>query len=241
MEELIIRETAFILIGLEIDLGLLQANLWPILWAVVAVLISRALVVYSIGRWAPWLLGSLPIPWHHVLFWGGVRGAIGLALGLSLPDSVEPWRGTLRVMAFGVVLFTVLIKGMTMRWMLNRLNLLKQPPPERIEFERQQGRLTALRAAWRRLEGLHNDGILSDQAWETMNALYRAQGRQADTDLRTLFAKHEELAQDELRNAQREGLWAQRGALQDLMTTGLISNEVFVELVSDIDRQLQGS
>ncbi len=234
----IANSLVFILIGLDIDLGVLRDNLWPILWAVAAVLASRALVIYPIGRWASWLLGSLPIAWHHVLFWGGLRGAVGLALALSLPDAVEPWRGTLRVMAFGVVLFTVLIKGTTMQWVLKWLGLTQRLTPERLELERRQGQLMALRAGWRRLGELHDDGVLSDQAWETLSTEYRARGQQIDGELRLLFAKHQELAQSETDNARRDALRASRAALRDMLRAGLVSQEIYEELLGEVDQQL---
>jgi CPA1 family monovalent cation:H+ antiporter len=65
------------------------------------------------------LLGSrahMPLSWQHVLFWGGLRGAIGLALALGLPRDLDS-RSQLEVMAFGVVLFTLLAQGTTIQFL----------------------------------------------------------------------------------------------------------------------------
>ena len=60
----------------------------------------------------------------HVLFWGGLRGAISLALALSLTvEELGPGLEILQAMAFGVVLFTLLVQGATMALLLRRLNL----------------------------------------------------------------------------------------------------------------------
>jgi CPA1 family monovalent cation:H+ antiporter len=61
----------------------------------------------------------------HVLFWGGLRGALGLALALALPDSV-PERGKIIVLAFAVVAFSVFVQGLSMPWLLRRLGFLRQ-------------------------------------------------------------------------------------------------------------------
>ncbi len=48
-----------------------------------------------------------------MLVWGGLRGAIRLAPVLSLPLELGPELERVRVMAFGVVLFTLLVQGTT--------------------------------------------------------------------------------------------------------------------------------
>ena len=62
---------------------------------------------------------ALPIGWLHVLNWTGLRGAVATALALSIPDSV-PDRAQLQGIAFGIVLFTLIVQGTTagrlLRW-----------------------------------------------------------------------------------------------------------------------------
>lgn len=65
---------------------------------------------------------KLPVSWRHVLFWGGQRGAVSLALALSLPHEL-PNRESIIIMTFGVVLFTSLIQATTMPILLERLGL----------------------------------------------------------------------------------------------------------------------
>lgn len=83
-------------------------------------LVARALTVYPLclpfyrSRWV------IPLRTQHVLWWGGLRGALGLALALSLPPSV-PMRDEMLVAAFGVVAFSVIVQGMTMPVLLRHL------------------------------------------------------------------------------------------------------------------------
>jgi CPA1 family monovalent cation:H+ antiporter len=68
-----------------------------------------------------------------VLVWGGLRGALALALALAVPDSV-PERHEIVVMAFAVVAFSIFVQGLTMPWLIRRLRLsrrLDEPGPER--------------------------------------------------------------------------------------------------------------
>ena len=59
------------------------------------------------------------------MFWGGQRGAVSLALALSLPYDL-PQRDSLLIMTFGVVLFTSLVQATSMPWIIHRLDLSKE-------------------------------------------------------------------------------------------------------------------
>jgi CPA1 family monovalent cation:H+ antiporter len=161
----------FLLIGLAVDLPTLLANLRPIGWAVAAVLLARLVVVYPFSRPFDRMLGPMPLAWRHVLFWGGLRGAIALALALSLPASLGPWQETLRAMAFGVVLFTLLVQGTTIGPLLRRLGLVERPEERDalslgVAFARREA-LLAERSA---LQDLVRRGELSPESYRTLAA-----------------------------------------------------------------------
>ena len=54
----------------------------------------------------------MPLGWLHVLFWAGLRGAVAVAMALSLPADF-PQRALLQEITFGVVLFTLFVQGTT--------------------------------------------------------------------------------------------------------------------------------
>jgi CPA1 family monovalent cation:H+ antiporter len=62
---------------------------------------------------------------QHILFWGGLKGALGLALAYGLPTTLENREEVIAV-AFGVVAFSVLVQGLTMLPLLRKLDLLPQ-------------------------------------------------------------------------------------------------------------------
>lgn len=91
--------------------------------AIILVLVGRAVTVYPISlafRGSRWAMSRAE---QHVLWWGGLRGALALALTLSLPSSV-PLRDDIVIVTFGVVAFSVLAQGLTMPLLLRRLGLL---------------------------------------------------------------------------------------------------------------------
>jgi CPA1 family monovalent cation:H+ antiporter len=57
---------------------------------------------------------------QHILFWGGLRGALALALALGLPPEV-PARESIITMSFAVVAFSVFVQGLTMTPLLRKV------------------------------------------------------------------------------------------------------------------------
>lgn len=124
----------FLLVGLAIDLGRLIETVPSIIWGVVAILAGRALVIYVIfglvSKLAVRLRGGHPVPlaWLHVLFWAGLRGAVAVAMALSLPVDF-PERALLQQITFGIVLFTLLVQGTTAEWVIERVGAGRPRPP----------------------------------------------------------------------------------------------------------------
>jgi len=229
----------FLLIGLSVDLTLLWDNLGAMVVAVVAVVGSRAIVVYGFS-WLARLWGKtsrIPSSWRHVLFWGGLRGAISLALVLSLPVAM-PARRELQAMTFGVVLFTLLAQGTTIQLLLERLGLTERSP-QWVARETRLGRLFATQAGLRRLEQMHRDGMLPDEMWAGLREGYRQDQQQVVQEIKQLFHEHAELEGEMLFQARREALKAERGALWDALRRNILSDPVYERLSTDIDHRLE--
>lgn len=109
---------AFLLVGLAIPFGDLIGAAGPIAAGIVAVVVGRVVVVYGLLGGAARLLRGrtrqteMPAGWLYVLFWAGLRGAVAVAMALSLPADF-PQRALLQQIAFGIVLFTLFVQGTT--------------------------------------------------------------------------------------------------------------------------------
>jgi monovalent cation:H+ antiporter, CPA1 family len=130
----LLTAVVFLLIGLAIPPAGLLASIGPIAWAIVGILVGRAVVVYLLlggaSRLAPLpgLASRVPADWLHVLFWGGLRGAVAVAMALALPADM-PQRALLQEITFGVVLFTLLVQGTTVGRVVAWSSQRSPPPP----------------------------------------------------------------------------------------------------------------
>ena len=228
----------FLLIGLAIDLPLLLQNIGPIIVAVVAVLLARAVSVYGLS----WLTGfirggQVPFKSQHVLVWGGLRGAVSLALALGLPAELGPNREAIQAMAFGVVLITLLTQATTIEPLLKRLNLVGRPEAE-VAYDRSRGRVLALRGAHKHLAEMHQRGELSERAWTILGAEISTAEQTATDRMRHLVETDPALGEQELAAARKELLLTQRGVLYSLQHDGLIDSQILEELAVELDEQL---
>ncbi|AFZ36649.1 sodium/proton antiporter, CPA1 family [Stanieria cyanosphaera PCC 7437] len=123
-----VNSIVFLLIGDQINFTSLINNLDLISVAIAFVLITRAIVIYGLGSISN-LFSSIKLNWREqtVLWWGGLRGSVSIAVALSVPALLSG-RQEIIDTVFGVVLFTLLVQGLTTQWLLAKLNLIGDQP-----------------------------------------------------------------------------------------------------------------
>jgi CPA1 family monovalent cation:H+ antiporter len=215
----------FLLIGMAVELDLLFANLLPILYAIVAVLVARAIVIFGFST----LLPDVPRRWQIILYWGGLRGAISLALALTIGGNAE-----LRAMAFGVVLFTLLVQGLTMGPLVNKLGIT-QRNWEHDLYVRLQGRSIAAQSARQHLAERFNAGMISTQTWQTVGEVLQKDLEDLKGQRETALERSPRIAAEEVDTAWREALSIQRKVLVELSADGILSNDLMEDMVTRID------
>lgn len=234
----LVNSLVFLLIGLDIDLFALFQSWEIVAWAIGAVLVARVVVVYGLG-WITNRLGEpISLRWRHVIAWGGLRGALSLALALSLPITFGEERYLLRTMAFGVALFTLLIQATTMRPLVRKLGIITTSPVQ-VDYEQRHARLNALRSAESHIERRYREGLISTPAWERIKSKLHTQKALLADSVRQLLKVEPKLETEELELARREILRAQRSAYLGMRADGVISEEIFETLASEIDATLE--
>src|SRR6266545_1492199 len=232
----LLNSAIFLLIGLEIDLSKLLVDLLPAIVAIGAVLLARAIVVYGLGLIVLPLPPVLPLRWLHVLFWAGMRGALSLAVVLSLPLEL-PARALLLSLTYGVVLFSLLIQGLTMRPLLAWLGMTLDDQQRQI-YQARRAQLLLLRAGWRELRRLEDDAVLSPRVYAQLDAQYRAAGERIEAELEGLYHDQSAFEAEEQRSTQAHLLQVERSTLQELRRQGLVDDETSRKLAESLDTRL---
>jgi CPA1 family monovalent cation:H+ antiporter len=115
----------FLLIGSAMaTIDFAREGLAALALVIALALLGRAFAVYPIcfafarTRWA------IPLNQQHLMWWGGLRGALALALALALPGDL-PRRDDILISAFAVVAFSVIVQGLTAPVVLRALRLVR--------------------------------------------------------------------------------------------------------------------
>jgi len=140
-------------------------------------------------------------------------------------------------MVFGVVLFTLLIQGTTMSWLVQRTGIIERHA-ERDEYDLRRARVVTARAAYKSLERIHKDGMISEHVWDIINETVNPYTKELTDSMHEILINHPEVETEELDAAWREYLQYQRVALNELLANREITEEVFNDLNSRIDDML---
>ena len=139
-----VNSIVFLLIGDQINFASLSSHIDLIIVAIAAVVVTRLIVIFGLGNLSN-QISQVKTNWREqtVLWWGGLRGSVSIALALSVPTILNGRQEIIDIV-FGVVLFTLLVQGLSTQWVLESLNLIGDQPL-RQEFSELLARRTALK------------------------------------------------------------------------------------------------
>jgi monovalent cation/hydrogen antiporter len=249
---MVFQGLVFILIGLELSairaitldvswLGLLAAA------AVIgAITIAVRLVYVPLAAYLPRLLSRrlrardpLP-PWRSVALigWTGMRGIVSLALALALPLALPggqpfPQRDVVIVVAFAVILATLVVQGLSLPGVIRLLGL--RPDDADLKEER-EALIGASQAALARLDEIDNTVVLHPALLERVRSPYAERlnrlTAEARDDPECKLTEGESVAYRRLRG---QALDAERRAAVALRNQGKVSEEVLQRVQEALD------
>jgi CPA1 family monovalent cation:H+ antiporter len=116
----VLNAMLFVLVGAALPATTLLPVAGVVVIAFLIMLVTRAVPVYGLLGLADFRGASIPWAWRHVTFWGGLRGALPVALALSVAG-LSGVDSRVSVIAYGVVLLSLLVQGglfaPAMRWL----------------------------------------------------------------------------------------------------------------------------
>jgi len=157
---LVFNSLLFLLVGLSVDVVSLFTHFHAILLGVLFVLLARAASVYSMVP-ATIKVFSLPhvtMGERHIMWWGGLKGGLAIAIVLSIPLGM-PGREMLLNMTLGVVMFSLLVNAPTIRPLMHKLGIDRLTDDERSELK--HALINSEKDALNILDRLHKIGLMS--------------------------------------------------------------------------------
>ncbi len=223
----------FLLVGLTVDLDALLDSLHILPWVILAMLVSRALVVFGLVPLVGFLSSPVSRAYQAVMYWGGLRGAIALAIVLSLEQL--PLAELFVALVMGSVLFTLLAQGLSMRWLVHRLGLDRPPLAERLA--RTEGLLAAKQRALAGIPELQAGGLFSQRIAHRLGNRCRSEAESLRDDLNQLRSR--ELGErQERRLLYLRSLAAEKSLYYDLYSKGHLPESAYRDLDHSLDQQL---
>lgn len=171
------------------------------------------------------------------MFWGGLRGALVMALALSLPNDF-PQREELINMTFGVVLFTLLVPGLTMEPLVKLLGMSPQSENWRT-YLKYKANIMALRQELQAVTKLKDEGRISERSCELWKENLQAQilGLGQKMDALQLSDQIIDSLQD--RQAILHLLENRREFIKSLVHDGHLSHDAVSDLNIIVDAQIE--
>lgn len=217
----------FLLMGLTINIVSLIDKAWMILAAYIAVCLARGISIYGI---LPWVQSAFKVPrvsqsYRHVMWWGGLKGGLALAMVLSIPTTV-PGQQLLLDLTLGVVLLTLVINAPTIKPLMRFFRLSEPTEHECIEIAHSQ-------------EHAQLDAELILHELEEAKILSRATYSRLDSRVKETF-KHDHLhneSGDEVITAIIKTLHQEGVVLKGIYEAGMIGQYNYLELTEQLQRQ----
>ena len=119
----LVNSLLFLLIGLQINIQLLQTNFKAIIFGAIAIILARAVLVYLLGFIYQAKNQKLHLNEKHIIFWAALRGGLSMVLALNIPINFC-YRQDIILITYGVVLFSLLAPGLSMGVLVKKLKLI---------------------------------------------------------------------------------------------------------------------
>ncbi len=230
----IVNSLVFLLIGLQVRVGTLLRDWRATLLAIAAVVLGRALSVYGLVPISNYFGRNMSFRWQHIMVAGGIRGALALALALSLARDF-PFREQILAMTFGVVAFTIIIQGLAIKPLLRILGI--RTTGENA-YEQARVEQIAVSSARSELDELADNHLLSGPAYNQLRRELDEQLERAEGQVTALYGKDNSRILPEVRMAKMKLIAAEKSAIEQAVHDGLISQQTANAMIEVKDREL---
>lgn len=236
----IVNTFIFLLIGIEINPLTLWQTLPSILLVILAYQLGRILSVYSLLWVLRWIDRPIPLRWQHILILGNIKGSLSMALAVAIPLTLTG-RELIIELVFGAVLFSLVIQGLALPWLIKKLDISQVSAVTR-EIGQLQLQLIASKAAQDELANLLKSGVLPKAVYEELWASYQAKVAVSERLLRDAYNQSRS-GQMEPNNGQLDAIrrrlfLAEKAALSDALRKRIVPEDLVQSYVKGLDEKL---
>lgn len=230
----VINSLVFLLIGVSVHVSDLVRAAGPIAIATVAVILGRLITVYTLAPISNRFSAPIPIAWRHVLFWGGLHGSVSMALALGLPPDL-PARSLILSMTFGVVAFSIVVQGLTMKPLVSWLGLVQSGTEE---YDRLKANQLATASARGELMRLFERRLISKPIFDELTNELEHRLQQIEGEIVVLQRERTDYLEEERRIARHHLAMAEKSALTRAVASGMISEQSAEPCLERVNEQL---
>jgi CPA1 family monovalent cation:H+ antiporter len=153
------------------------------------------------------------------MVWGGMRGALSLALVLSIGKEF-PYREELLTMTFGVVAFTIVVQGITMKPLIRLLGLGANTEDA---YSRARVRQAAIASAISELENMADKQLISQPVHLQLRCDFDSRLEAENTTVGSILRDDQGRLFEEFQVARARLSNAEKGAIEQAMHDGWVS------------------
>lgn len=239
-----VNSIVFLLIGDQVIFDGLLSNIDTILTAILVMIVARAVSIFSLSALSNLGSGS-DISWQSqvVLWWGGLRGSVSVALALSVPESL-PQREEIISIIFGVMLFTLIVQGLTTKPLLEFLDLLGDQPL-RQSFIQKIAQRAALMRVLEELKRIKQTNSIDPEYCDYQIALVEGQLEELKEEMQVQQRDHPELATLLTSQVNQSLIAIEEDTYAEFIRSGYLKEEIspllesLLELSEDSEKEEQ--
>lgn len=187
--------------------------------------LTRAIAIYGLGWFSNRLTKiRIPIKEQTVLWWGGVRGSVSIALALSVSRSLGD-RDAIIAAVFGAVLFTLLVQGLSIQPLMTALKLLGSQPL-RQQYAEAIARHMALSRVLQHLSEVELRPNIEPEIYRDSEAMIQEELRHLQTEISRFEVENPAIRDWITQQLHRELIAIEADTYADLVRTGLLNQEL---------------
>ena len=229
-----VNSIVFLLIGDQVQFSSLSNYTESIGVAIATILLARLISVFGLSFFSNMITpDNEDISWQGqtVLWWGGLRGSVSVALALSVPAALAE-RDEIIATVFGVMLFTLLVQGLTTKPLLESLNLLGDQPL-RQKYMQSIARRVALNRVISRVKELIDRQEVDNEFGRYQLALVEGQVEKLQEEMQTMQTNHPELQTFAAEQIREELLAIESDTYAEFIRAGQLKDEL-APLLQDV-------